>query len=92
MFILCRAKIPQSEHINCIVMGKRYTAKQALEANIVHYSCHGNELMSKAMELSRQLIKQDYIPEAVQQLKFDLYHKEHQSLGENPPKYYESKL
>ncbi len=92
MIFFRRAKIPQSEHMNCIVMGKRYTAKQALEAKIIHYSCKGNELMNKAMELSRQFIKQEYDSEALQQLKFDLYHREYRSLGENPPKYYDSKL
>ena len=64
-------------------MGKRYTAKQALEAKIVHFTCSGDKLMSKAIELSKKLIKEDYDPGSLQRLKMDLYHKEYRSLGED---------
>ena len=92
MILSCRAKIPQSEQLNCIVMGKRYTAKEALEVKLIHYTSPGDQLMQKAVDIGRGLIKQDYNPEALQRLKLDLYHKEYESLKEMTPKYYESKL
>ncbi len=73
-------------------MGRRYTAREALEAKLIHYTSPGDQLMGKAVDIGRSLIKQDYNPEALQQLKLDLYHREYESLKEITPKYYESKL
>lgn len=83
MCLHCRAKIPSSEHVNCIVMGKCYTAIEALEAKIVHHTGRGiDQVMTKAIELSKTLVKEKYSPEALKQFKMDLYEKEYASIGQ----------
>lgn len=84
LYLHCRAKIPLSEHLDCIVMGKRYTAVEALEAKIVHQTGRGiDQVIDKAIELSKTLVKEKFNPEALKNLKMDLYEKEYISLGKS---------
>ena len=75
-----RAKLPPAEHLNCIVMGKKYTGEEALRAGIVSHVCPATEIMDAAMKMAESAAKENYDGPALTMLKHNLYNGEHTTL------------
>ena len=74
--VLCRKRLPASEHVSCLVLGKKYTGEEALNAGIVHRICSDAELMNTALALANETTsqgKEEYDNSMLHALKHDLY-------------------
>ncbi len=86
---LYRARIPQSEHIRCIVLGQRYTAEQAKAAGIVQELSSPEKLMESAIAAAHRLAGSDppLDRKTLSALKDDLHHDVCRALSE-PARFY----
>ncbi len=82
-----RARIPQSEHIRCIVLGQRYTAPEAKAAGIIQELSSLEKLQETAIATANRLAGDGLDRTTLSALKYDLYHDICQDL-DAPIKFY----
>lgn len=70
-----RAKIQDSRvQTDSIIMGKRYTAEEALSAKLVDQICNNSELLNKAIEFGWTVVGMEkFDRQQMTDLKSDLY-------------------
>jgi enoyl-CoA hydratase/carnithine racemase len=56
---LAKGRLPQKEHTDCILFGKRYTADEGQLAGIIHTAVLGDELLSTSIKLAEDIAKED---------------------------------
>lgn len=78
-----RVKVPQSEFIHCIVMGKKYTAEEGKSAGIIDKVCSGDQLLKIVSELAENASQQNFDRTIMAQIKNDLYFLAVQTLSEH---------
>src|ERR1017187_5417514 len=59
MFAVIDAKLPRRAAHEAIVTGRRYDARQAQAAGIVHWTASENEVLTAAVKLARELAAKD---------------------------------
>ncbi len=59
MFAVVTAKLPRRTAHEAIITGRRYDARQAQAAGIVHWIASENELLAAAVKLARELAAKD---------------------------------
>ena len=59
MFAVIEAKLPRRAAHEAIVTGRRYDARQAQAAGIVHWTASENEVLTAAVKLARELAAKD---------------------------------
>jgi Delta3-Delta2-enoyl-CoA isomerase len=59
MFAVIEAKLPRRAAHEAIVTGRRYDARQAQAAGIVHWTASENEVLAAAVKLARELAAKD---------------------------------
>jgi enoyl-CoA hydratase/carnithine racemase len=85
---LLRSRLPHAEHHQAIVLGKRYTAEEALSAKIVNEVCPVEELKAKAIAAGHRLTGKDGLNRRVlSSIKYDMYRDTYRSLME-PVRFY----
>lgn len=76
-----RSRVPHSEHHRAAVLGKRYTSKDALSANIINEVCPIEQLRERAIEAGNRLAGKDGLKRTVlAAIKHDLYRDTYVSL------------
>ena len=81
--IPCRSRLPHAEQHQALVLGKRYTAEEALSAKIVNEVCPVEELKVKAIEAGIRLSGKEGLDRHVlSTIKYDLYVNTYKSLME----------
>ena len=76
LFTCCSTKIPTKEHVHCILLGKKYTGEEALNAGIVHRISSNPQLMSTTLSLAKEVtshVKEELDRDTLSRLKQDLY-------------------
>ncbi len=69
-----RAKLPESQHVDAIVMGKRYSGLETKDAGIVHQILSESELLDRAIAIGEELASKEYNDATFCQIKSDFYH------------------
>ncbi len=89
-FSFLRSKVPHSAQHEAIVLGKRYTAEEALSSKVVQETCPMEQLKEKAIAAGLRLAGKDGLDRKVlSTIKKDLYHDAYKSLME-PLNFYSS--
>ena len=83
MFSFSRSKIPSGQSLHdALVLGKQYTASEALAAGIVHEVCPKSEMFSRALVwISKTVPPKGYDRSMLQTMKKDVYQKPMSVIG-----------
>uniref|UniRef100_A0A1X7VG08 Uncharacterized protein n=2 Tax=Amphimedon queenslandica TaxID=400682 RepID=A0A1X7VG08_AMPQE len=87
---LVKAKLPQSEQVASVLMGRRYTGQEALDAGIIQGVMPGPQLLLSALKRGEEAAKENFDRSTLGELKNALYFSTVKALTE--PNTYYSKL
>ena len=85
-----RAKLPPSEYVPSVLMGRRYTGAEALDARIIQAVIPGPELLQFAINKGAEVAKENFDRQTLEELKNALYFSTVKALCE--PNSYHAKL
>ena len=85
-----RAKLPPSEYVPSVLMGRRYTGAEALDAKIIQAVIPGPELLQFAIKKGAEVAKENFDRQTLEELKNALYFSTVKALCE--PNSYHAKL